>query len=154
MEQTSELEAVVQRMKADKKSNEEECDQLRASLKSVLSHHYSHSFIVFLASQSEAKKLSDNVSSLLSQLEAGKNSHQDAMSKLQKEAEEGGRQVNQLQEQLDSCKRELNQCVRQVEGEVGRVRKEAEEYKQQVSREREGELSSLFCFRSLCYQHS
>ena len=44
VEQTSELEAVVQRMKADKKSNEEECDQLHASLKSTLLHCYSHSF--------------------------------------------------------------------------------------------------------------
>ena len=78
------------------------------------------------------------------------------MSKLQKEAEEGGRQVGQLQEQLDSCKKELAQCVRQVEGEVGRVRKEAEDYKQQVSREeKERKILSFFsCSRLLCYQHS
>ena len=54
------------------------------------------------------------------------------MSKLQREAEEGGRQVTRLQQQLDMCKKELGQCLHQVEGEMSLFRKEEEGYKQQV----------------------
>ena len=95
-------------------------------------YEHTHLFHTHAASQSESKTLSDNVSSLLSQLEAEKASHQDSMSKLQREAEEGGRQVTRLQQQLDMCKKELGQCLHQVEGEMSLFRKEEEGYKQQV----------------------
>lgn len=137
VEQSSELEARVQRLRADKISGEQECEQQRASLRGVCVCVCWVPMVCVkpcspAASQLEIKTLKDNMSSLLSQLDQERLAHKEAMSRLQGEAEEGGQQVAHLQQQLEGCKEELAQCLQRVEGEMERFRKEESEYKQQV----------------------